>query len=342
MKKNKYSTRFQEDVNMVTIDELEKDEVLFSIIVPVYNLQDVVSETINCILQQTYEHFEVIVVNDGSTDNTLNVLHGFEKKDSRIKIINQKNNGVSFARNRGIHEATGDYVYFLDGDDRIHKQTLANIKDAIVEKKSPDIVAFGFTYEKRNGTILRDYSIPKYDHSLLVGVDFLKLFLLKKIYISVCSAAIKLELIVGNKIQFSVGTKHAEDIEFMVKIMSKAKNIYYTSSVYFYYIKRENSASNEPIINHDFEVYKRIDKYLEPYAKSESEQYRIYWFIKFYKDLYTQESDMDTVRNFMKFEGILNKRKLSFDKYSVVGYTFSMLYPVFLRKMLVRKYELGE
>lgn len=87
----------------------------FSVIIPLYNKEKSIRSTIDSVLNQSYPHFELIIVNDGSTDNSLEVAASF--KDTRIRIINKPNGGVSSARNRGIHESKNDYIVFLDADD---------------------------------------------------------------------------------------------------------------------------------------------------------------------------------------------------------------------------------
>ena len=91
--------------------------VAISVIVPVYNVEEYLEESLNSILSQTFKDFEVICVNDESTDNSLKILNSYARKDSRIKVINQKNSGAGGARNNGLKHATGDYVYFFDADD---------------------------------------------------------------------------------------------------------------------------------------------------------------------------------------------------------------------------------
>ena len=95
---------------------------LISVVVPVYNVEKYVKECIESILEQSFKNFELIIVNDGSTDNSLNRV--LEFKDDRIVLINQKNMGLSGARNTGIHHAKGKYITFIDSDDWISKDYL--------------------------------------------------------------------------------------------------------------------------------------------------------------------------------------------------------------------------
>lgn len=90
---------------------------LVSVIIPLYNTENYISETVNSVLNQTYSNFELIIINDGSTDKSLELVTEFAKKDNRIKIINQVNSGVASARNIGIKHCNGDYLFFLDSDD---------------------------------------------------------------------------------------------------------------------------------------------------------------------------------------------------------------------------------
>ena len=95
----------------------------FSIIVPVYNVENYVDKCIKSILNQTYKNYEVIIINDGSTDNSLNIINKY-KNNKKIKIITQKNKGLSNARNNGMKMATGDYLLFIDSDDYIEDKLL--------------------------------------------------------------------------------------------------------------------------------------------------------------------------------------------------------------------------
>ena len=92
----------------------------FSVIVPVYNTQEYLKRCIESVLNQTYKNYEIILINDGSTDNSLEILKKYES-NSKVKIITQKNHGLSYTRNVGISHATGDYVILLDSDDFLEK-----------------------------------------------------------------------------------------------------------------------------------------------------------------------------------------------------------------------------
>ena len=107
-----------------------------SIIVPVYNVEKYLKECLDSLINQTLEDIEIICINDGSTDNSLAILEEYQKKDSRIKVFSQKNQGVSAARNLGIEKATGEYLTFLDSDDRLELNTCEILYKETIAKNS--------------------------------------------------------------------------------------------------------------------------------------------------------------------------------------------------------------
>lgn len=122
----------------------------FSIIVAVYNIEHFIDQCIESIISQNYDNFELILVNDGSTDNSLRKLCEWEKKDPRITIVNKKNGGLSSARNEGLNHATKDYVLFVDGDDWLNQDILNNINKFLQERGMVDILCFSHSNYYRN------------------------------------------------------------------------------------------------------------------------------------------------------------------------------------------------
>jgi len=106
-------------------------ELKVSIIVPVYNGQEYIEECMESIINQTYENIEIIIVNDGSKDNTQNIIEKYKNKDNRIIILKQDNKGVSVARNEGIKRATSEWLLFVDGDDILEKDAVENLTKSI-------------------------------------------------------------------------------------------------------------------------------------------------------------------------------------------------------------------
>lgn len=204
---------------------------LISIIIPVYNLENYIERCLKSVINQTYSNIEIIIVNDGSTDNSGNIIDEFAKKDSRIKVLHKENTGVSDTRNRGLEIAKGDYIGFVDGDDEIsnnmYQRLLENMK-----KYDADISHCGFDYitpsKKINfhgtGKILKQSNL-KGLISLLKGIEFEP---------STCTKLFSKNIIKG--IQYPTDLKINEDLLFNVYAFNKSKTIIYEDvSLYKYY-----------------------------------------------------------------------------------------------------------
>lgn len=133
-----------------------------SIIIPVYNKQEYLNNCIMSAVEQDYENIEIIIINDGSQDNSENIINTWVSKDNRIKYITQKNKGVSFSRNVGISVAKGDYIFFLDADDMLTKNAISTLVQ-FAEQTKADIVV-GNVYVKQSGVLNKS---PGYNNLLL-------------------------------------------------------------------------------------------------------------------------------------------------------------------------------
>ena len=132
-----------------------------SVISPVYNVAQYLDKAVRSVCDQTYPDWELILVDDGSTDGSAALCDAWAKKDGRIRVLHKENGGVSTARNAGLDAALGAYIYFLDPDDYIHPQTLAVLLELIQQYDAQ--IALGFT----RGTHVRDYVEPDRDEYLV-------------------------------------------------------------------------------------------------------------------------------------------------------------------------------
>lgn len=153
----------------------ENERPLISIIVPVYNVEVYLEECINSLIQQTYHNLEIILVNDGSTDKSLEICETFRALDKRIFLISQKNQGLSGARNAGIKKMHGDFFTFVDSDDFLDKSFIEELYNAIISFNC-DIAIGGTTFEWPSHKIKKEPSLT----SLMPSVEIVKLFILKK------------------------------------------------------------------------------------------------------------------------------------------------------------------
>ena len=125
-----------------------------SIIIPVYNDEKYITETLDSVIGQTFSDWQAICINDGSTDNSLKILKQYAKRDKRIQIIDQKNAGVIVARTNGINKAKSPYIFMLDGDDKIAPTTLEKMYQAITHSRGDIITCRVMQFGEENGEML--------------------------------------------------------------------------------------------------------------------------------------------------------------------------------------------
>lgn len=222
-----------------------KNRIFLSIIVPVYNVEKYIGECIESIINQKKIDFELILVNDGSTDDSLKVCKEYEIKDDRIIIIDQANQGVSSARNNGLKIANGKYIMFVDSDDLLYQNDcLFKIKNSI-GKYNYDIVMFNMLYMyEKHGKRKYDFlpSFPKINDDNVLD----QLIKSNKLSISPCDKWIKKDFLVSNKLFFEVGRKNLEDADWSLNLYSKTGNIKCIDEyVYVYRKQRKDSASTK-------------------------------------------------------------------------------------------------
>ena len=159
--------------------------MLLSIIIPAYNVERFIARTLRTFISQSLEDCEIIVVNDGSKDKTLEIARQIAKNEPRIKIINQENKGVSVARNVGLENASGKYIYLMDSDDSIADGTLDFWRKLLAENKNCNIYAFG--YKTLTGEKEKKYVYNQFDKKILKNPLLKQSFLSKKLCFNICS-----------------------------------------------------------------------------------------------------------------------------------------------------------
>lgn len=212
----------------------------FSIIIPCYNSEKFVRYTIESVVKQNFENFELILVNDGSADNTWEILREYGEKHKNIVCISQENQGVSVARNTGIAAARGEYLYFLDSDDIMPERTLQYFQSCI--EKFPTVDLFSFGYLSFQGKILcKSYVSDLYDGKIMEREEFFPLVLLKKIYVHNSSCLYSRDFVLQERLCFRPGVKIGEDILWLLGVLQLAGKVFYSKRVCFHYMIREDS-----------------------------------------------------------------------------------------------------
>lgn len=220
----------------------------FTIGMLVYNTQKWLSESLDSILNQAFTDYEIICLNDGSTDASLDVLNQYAAKDARVKIISRTNSGASTARNAIISHAQGKYIYFLDSDDTMCENTLQNAYDALASSGFPQILHTNYIISSFGNITEKKFPYPgdKYfSDSLTKRERFLELWLDNKFASTASSKFVSVDFIRTAGLYFSARHIASEDREFALYLMQKFDTIAYGNFDSFcYYHPREGSATS--------------------------------------------------------------------------------------------------
>jgi len=237
-----------------------------SVIIPAYNVEKHVVKTLKSLNDQTFKDFEAIIINDGSTDNTEKIIKEvLQDTKFQWKFINQENQGVSVARNRGIIESKGEYICFLDGDDYYHPTFLEKMYNKAKEKNY-DVVFCNYFIISENGKTIRERKQKKESFGIeLKGEEVLKQTLIGHITIWTASYICKKKLLNEYNILYTKGCTHGEDTEFWMKVFFHAKLINSVTETLVYYVQRKNSANHSSSIKvfNQVRAMKRVFNYFE-------------------------------------------------------------------------------
>jgi len=211
-----------------------KERLKFSIVIPAYNAEHTLAKSIESIRSQSYTNFEIIIINDGSTDQTWLLCQNYTKKDARIKIVNQQNSGPSRARNKGLQKATGDYILFVDSDDLLLKDALKTLAKTI--RNHPcDVIHYNYLSgpsQNLNGKTFKNPDVPKLLDSFLNDSPpcYSWLMCIKK------SCLIK----------YDETLKHHEDVELIVRLLLHIDSIYFLDQPLYQYNYNPSGITKDP------------------------------------------------------------------------------------------------
>lgn len=307
----------------------------FSIIIPCYNVEKYIKKTIESVLKQE-GNFEIIAIDDGSKDRTLEIISNLAKDNRKIRVYTQKNKGVSYTRNRGIQLSEGDYLLFLDGDDTIEKNLLKNAENTLKKNKGIEVYSYGFKIITKDKE--RIINNTKYNNQVFNSRNFLKKYLNFELRQHICSFIIKKCIV--EKYNFSEKMITGEDIDFQLRILLKEDiKIYYTSSPYFNYIKRINSATTQKIFSRKTLInLEQLSDLKEEMLSKKIHEYNNYFIVRYFSLLKSivnkkvSKKDLKEVEyTFNKYKDILNDFNFNFKKKEIMLYFLIKLYKINFR-----------
>lgn len=209
-----------------------------SIIIPCYNLEGYINTCLHSCMVQMYQNIEILVVNDGSTDGSSAILDTYSRLDSRIRLVSKANEGVALARRTGILEATGEYFFFLDGDDAIEINAIdVLLKEALISKA--EIVMGEYLRETDTG-----YKVQKFGrYGTCNGLDFLRLMLKHRLF--TVWGNLFCRHVFSEDMDYQAGVKRGEDGALFALLMSKVQKVVLIEKVVYFYRSRPGSITNE-------------------------------------------------------------------------------------------------
>lgn len=222
---------------------------LISIIIPVYKVEKYLPKCIESILSQTFTNFELLLIDDGSPDNSGKICDKYQKKDSRIKVFHQSNKGVSAARNLGLNKANGEWIAFCDSDDWVEIDWLESYTNIILNNNF-DIIFQGYISENKNKS-----STHYLKNSSQGYLDAIYLLEKEDLLGWTCCKILKRSIIQQHRIQFEESLSLSEDLLFTLKFCIYANSLFVLPLAKYHYVSHSDSLINK-IYSYE-ELYKR-------------------------------------------------------------------------------------
>ena len=315
------------------------EHVKISIIMAVYNSSKYLEKSINSVLSQTFMDYELILIDDDSTDNSWEICQQYAKSDNRIRAIHQKNQGVSEVRNYGLLQCSGEYVRFMDADDVIQGNSLESLLEPMMTNEENDLIIG--SYDSNDSSIYKGTDMiglhskeefvehfVKYAPSFYYGVTWNKLY--------------RMDIIKKYKIRFEHNLHWSEDLLFNLEYFQYCTNIYYVNKSVYFYVRRNNTLSTVSNRYSDSESFKielkrfeAIHKFVHTVhctEKIENESYN-FLFTKLNERLnqVLKEPEMTHYEKYGKFVKILE-----FEKVQQYIRSYNYKNPYILNRIMVK------
>ena len=283
-------------------------KIKFSIIIPIYNAEKYLHECLSSILNQDYKYFEVIMINDGSIDNSDKICQSYCIKDSRFKLVNQKNSGVSIARNKGIKLANGEFIIFIDSDDVLIDGALKIIEKNICDN---DLLCYGYCkyyLDKEENILLKNYQFKNKEDCIKTIIYNQEVggFLWNKCF--------KRDIINKKNILFDKNLHYCEDLLFVSEYLKYCNKLHYISKVLYKYRMRKSSVSFNLFSKKNVSMLKSYEKLINKYKGYDdvANRLKFLYIISYYKIKSIIPKNFEVNKSILKNERIvILKEKLN-------------------------------
>lgn len=247
-----------------------------SVIIPCYNIEQHLPKCIESILNQSFDDFELLLINDGSTDDTKVVCESYAKQDSRIKVFHQKNAGVSAARNLGLQQATGDLLIFIDGDDYIKKDYIEQLVNNYVEGNW--LICGMINVRNENPICNKDFQnlLDIHPERMISKSNFMNLLKYYS-FSSPCARIYSAKIIKDNSLKFDINVTYQEDLLFNLEYVQFIEQVKLVDYFGYYYIEHLTSSSGR--FHHNFNHVDLLFQKLNDLVRSKDDKNTLKEFI---------------------------------------------------------------
>ena len=251
--------------------------VKISVIIPVYNSEKYLKECIDSILAQTYKNYEIIIINDGSTDNSKYICEQYEKSHNNVKLYSIENHGVSYARNLGISKANGEFIYFMDSDDILFSKCFEIFDKLKIDNNSLYCFKWMDYYKNTIPEFNSNYDVEKFTNTkeLILLDDNISSFLWNKIY--------QKNILIDNNLRFDENIHYCEDKIFNLQYVKYVNTIIYNPNLFYLYRVRKNSVTGKYISEKNLSVFNVCEYIINNSKNKKIEDYYKWLYIVNYK-----------------------------------------------------------
>lgn len=306
---------------------------LISVVIPVYNSDKYIGECLDSILNQSYRNLDIIIIDDGSSDKSFKICSRYQENDYRIKLFTQTNSGVSNARNKGILEAQGKYIVFVDADDVLEKNYIEDMYNIICMEKDILVICDFKIWNMDTNKII--FNVDTKENSLLLTMkDFLKDYWnnYKRGYINApWNKMYNVDIIKNNSIEFPHDITMGEDVVFNMNYFHHCKYVFIMHK-YLYNYRNHSMQCSKKIFKNHFVMLKKIFDTIE----NEFQNYGLmnnYTFLKVHYEAYFNEIKQSIIYLIRDKSTSLSKKKNEFKIISKDARTIEMINFITTRKI---------
>lgn len=309
-----------------------------SIIIPVFNAEDYLYQGIEKLMSIKYEELEIILVNDGSTDNTASILSELSDKDSRMKVISVENGGPSSARNIGLRACQGEYVFFFDSDDFIETAIFEKAIQ-LIQYEDSDFYMFSYTIIDKKKSIIKQHRKDiKYSAD---SKDIVTELIVRDMFNSLWSKAYRFDIMQRNCLTFDEDIRIGEDLIFNLKYLSKCESFYTSKINYYFYDARNNNSLIRQYDEGRFSKFISLHNKVDHLLSELSDKHVIDYLI--YTEIYAVLSDFNSSNCLYEFSmkvKVLNEIKDNYigkiiSRFGFKFFVWTFIYTVLPSKIII-------